>query len=63
MDRKDLVYRRSMYIRYGDNFVYLIEGAIYEVRVINDKIKTALLDFTGLEINGKYSQITIIVEA
>lgn len=53
MDRKDLEYKKSMYIRYGDDFVDLFEVAIYEARVIKDKLKTALLDLTGLELFNK----------
>lgn len=49
MDSKD--YRRSMYIRYAYDFIYLFEGPIAEARIIKNKIKEALHNLTGLELN------------
>ena len=42
MDAKYPGYRRSMYIRYADDFIYLLEGPITEARQIKEKIKTFL---------------------
>lgn len=58
MDTKDPNYRRSMYIRYADDFVYLFEGPIAEARVIKGEIKSALFKLTGLELNDEKTLIT-----
>ena len=58
MDINDPNYRRSMYIRYADDFVYLFEGPISEAKVIKEKIKEALLELTGLELNDAKTLIT-----
>ena len=58
MDTKDPNYRRSMYIRYADDFVYLFEGPIAEARVIKEEIKSALFKLTGLELNDEKTLIT-----
>lgn len=58
MDSKDPNYRRSMYIRYADDFVYLFEGPIAEAKEIKESIRTALLKLTGLELNEEKTIIT-----
>ena len=47
-----------MYLRYADDFIYLLEGPIAEAKVIKEKIKTALQDLTGLELNDEKTLIT-----
>jgi hypothetical protein len=58
MDSKDPNYRRSMYIRYADDFIYLFEGPIAEAKEIKEKIKEALSKMTGLELNEEKTLIT-----
>lgn len=58
MDVKDPNFRRSMYIRYADDFLYLFDGPISEAKIIKEKIKTALKDLTGLELNDEKTLIT-----
>jgi len=62
MDLKDPNYRRSMYIRYADDFVYLFEGPKTEAKVIKEKIKQALHKLTGLELNDEKTLITHLDE-
>jgi group II intron reverse transcriptase/maturase len=58
MDSRDPNYRRSMYIRYADDFVYLFEGPIAEAKIIKERIKDALHRLTGLELNDEKTLIT-----
>ena len=58
MDPKDPNYRRSMYIRYADDFVYLFEGPLAEAKAIKENIKNALHRLTGLELNEEKTLIT-----
>ena len=60
MDTKDPNYRRSLYIRYADDFVYLLEGPIAEAKTIKEEIKNALHKLTGLELNDEKTLITHI---
>lgn len=60
MDMIDPGYRRSMYIRYADDFVYLFEGPIAEAKMIKENIKSALHRLTGLELNDEKTLITHI---
>lgn len=60
MDLKDPNYRRSMYIRYADDFIYLLEGPLAEAKIIKEGIKKALLRLTGLELNEEKTIITHI---
>lgn len=62
MDSNDPNYRRSMYIRYADDFVYLFEGPIREAKIIKEKIKQALQKLTGLELNEEKTLITHLNE-
>jgi len=62
MDPNDPNYRRSMYIRYADDFVYLFEGPIAEAKNIKEKIKQALHKLTGLELNEEKTLITHLME-
>jgi group II intron reverse transcriptase/maturase len=62
MDNKDPGYRRSMYIRYADDFVFLFEGPISECKVIKEKIKSFLITQLGLELNDEKTVITHINE-
>ncbi|MCO6548809.1 MAG: group II intron reverse transcriptase domain-containing protein, partial [Gilliamella sp.] len=49
----DPYYRRSMYIRYADDFVYLFEGPRSEVLEIKQKLTKGLMEVCGLELNEK----------
>ena len=60
MDTNDPEYRRSMYIRYADDFVYLFEGPINEAQIIKEKIKKFLLENTGLVLNDEKTIISHI---
>jgi len=62
MDPNDPNYRRSMYRRYADDFVYLFEGPIAEAKIIKEKIKQALHKLTGLELNEEKTLITHLME-
>ena len=59
---KDNNYRRSMYIRYADDFVYLLEGPKAEALVVKERIKIFLHDNIGLELNDDKTIITHITE-
>lgn len=58
MDTQDPNYRRSMYIRYADDFVFLLEGPMAEAKEIKEKIKGFLNEHTGLELNDDKTLIT-----
>lgn len=60
MDLKDPNYRRSMYIRYADDFIYLLEGPLAEAKTIKEEIKKALFRLTGLELNEDKTLVTHI---
>lgn len=60
MDIQDPGYRRSMYIRYADDFVYLFEGPIKEAEQVKREIKTFLQENIGLELNDDKTIITHI---
>lgn len=62
MDPQDPNYRRSMYIRYADDFVYLFEGPLLEAKAIKENIKSALHRLTGLELNEEKTLITHLNE-
>jgi hypothetical protein len=62
MDNKDPGYRRSMYIRYADDFVFLFEGPFSECKIIKEKIKSLLITHLGLELNDEKTVITHINE-
>ena len=62
MDLQDPNYRRSMYIRYADDFVYLLEGPKVEAMTIKEMVKTFLKDNTGLELNDEKTIISNIRE-
>lgn len=51
MDTMDPGYRRSMYIRYADDFVILFEGPKNEALSIRDKVKDFLHNNVGLDLN------------
>lgn len=60
MDTRDPDFRRSMYIRYADDFVFLFEGPIKEAHVIKEKIKYFLSDVIGLELHDEKTIISHI---
>lgn len=62
MDLRDPNYRRSMYIRYADDFVYLFEGPLLEAKAIKENIRSALHRLTGLELNEDKTLITHLGE-
>lgn len=51
MDTKEPGYRRSMYIRYADDFVILFLGPKSEALNIRDKVKDFLHNNVGLDLN------------
>lgn len=55
-------YRRSMYIRYADDFVYLFEGPKSEATIIKEKIKVAMKTLTGLDLSDEKTEITEAVK-
>jgi retron-type reverse transcriptase len=61
-DMKDMNYRRSMFIRYADDFVFLLQGSKAEALVIKEDITNFLLKFTGLELNADKTLVTHITE-
>lgn len=61
MDVNDPGFRRSMFIRYADDFVYLFEGPYSETLVIKSKIKEFLKEI-GLELNDEKTIISHINE-
>jgi hypothetical protein len=58
MDPYDKDFRRTMYIRYADDFVILFEGPKSEIADIKEKIKTFLYEECGLELNTEKTVIT-----
>lgn len=62
MDVNDPNYRRSMFVRYADDFVYLFEGPHSEALEIKEKIKVYLADYLGLTLNDEKTIITHITE-
>jgi len=62
MDTHDPDYRRSMYVRYGDDFVFLVEGPKSEALEIKNKIKEVLKERTGLELNDEKTLVTHVSE-
>jgi group II intron reverse transcriptase/maturase len=62
MDTRDPNFRRSMYIRYADDFVYLFAGPKSEALIIRDKIKEFLIEHTGLELNVEKTLVTHLEE-
>lgn len=59
---KDHNYRRSMYVRYADDFVFLLEGTKAEALSIKEEIKTFLRDSIGLQLNEEKTLVTHISE-
>lgn len=59
MDLQDPNYRRSLYLRYADDFIYLLEGQVAEAKVIKEEIKNSLLNLTGLELNEEKPSLHI----
>lgn len=61
MDIKDPNYRRSMYLRYADDFFFfLFEGPIYEVNNIKFEIKNFLHNRLELELKDEKTVLTNI---
>lgn len=62
MDTRDPNFRRSMYIRYADDFVYLFEGPKEEAMIIRDRMKKFLIENTGLELNVEKTVVSHLNE-
>lgn len=62
MDTADPDYRRAMYVRYADDFVFLLEGPKEVAGKIKGRIKTFLMEELGLELNDQKTVITHIGE-
>lgn len=58
MDTNVPNYRRSMFIRYADDFIFLFEGPLKEAQSIKLKIKNFLLKETGFELNDEKTIVT-----
>nr|YP_009568394.1 hypothetical protein [Orbilia oligospora]QBL02024.1 hypothetical protein [Orbilia oligospora] len=61
MNRQDPLdpnFRRNMYIRYADDFIFLLEGPLTEAQWIKTEIKEFLYQHTGLELNTEKTIIT-----
>lgn len=56
----DPEFRRSMYIRFAYDFVFLLEGPRSEAVSIKEEIKSVLKEKTGLELNDEKTLITPI---
>nr|QBM09686.1 hypothetical protein [Dactylella sp.] len=61
-DPFDPNYRRNMYLRYADDFVFLLEGPKSEALVIKSQIKEFLSQHTGLELNDDKTLVTHLHE-
>lgn len=55
---KDQNYRRSMYVRYADDFVFLLEGQKAEALNIKEEIKLFLRNSLGLRLNDEKTLVT-----
>src|SRR5579871_6785364 len=55
-------FQRSLYIRYADDFVYLIAGTKKDAQNVKDKLTLFLKEKCGLELNDKKTIISNIVE-
>jgi len=62
MDPYDPNYRRAMYIRYADDFVFLLEGSKAEARKIKNSIRHYLVTNCGLELSKSKTLITNLKE-
>lgn len=62
MSLNDPEFRRAMYIRYADDFVFLLEGPKIEALAIRDTIKDFLKENIGLELNMMKTLITNLKE-
>ena len=62
MDIRDPGYRRSMFVRYADDFVFLLEGPKSEALNIKDIIKTFLINNVGFDYNDKKTLVSHIGE-
>lgn len=62
MDPNDPNFRRSMFIRYADDFVFLFEGPHSEAITIKKMIKIFLEEKLGLILNDEKTLITHIVK-
>lgn len=60
MDVLDPNFRRSMYIRYADDFVYLFEGPKKEALSIKQSINLFLRNQIGLELNTEKTIVSHI---
>lgn len=55
-------FRRSMYIRYADDFVYLFEGPRSEAIIIKQRLSTELLNTCGLELNENKTILSNMID-
>jgi hypothetical protein len=62
MNTSDPNYRRTMYVRYADDFVILYEGPKDATIRFKENIRNFLLTHTGLELNEQKTVITHINE-
>lgn len=62
MDTADPNYRRAMFVRYADDFVFLLESPKEVAGKIKERIKIFLMEELGLELNDQKTAITHIGE-
>lgn len=62
MCTNDPNFRRSMFIRYADDFVYLFEGPHSEALEIKGRVKKFLSDEIGLTLNDEKTIVTHITK-
>nr|QBM31539.1 hypothetical protein [Arthrobotrys musiformis] len=62
-DPLDPNYRRSLFLRYADDFVFLFEGPKHEAQLIKEKITKFLWNNTGLELHDEKTIITHLKES
>lgn len=62
MDPYDPNYRRAKYIRYADDFIFLLEGTKSEAILIREQIKSYLKEKCGLDLNIEKTIITNLTE-
>ena len=58
MDLYDRGFRRAMYIRYADDFVFLLEGTKLEALAIRESIRVILKEKCGLGLNMLKTDVT-----
>lgn len=61
-DHYDPNWRRTMFVRYADDFVILFEGPKSEALLIRDKVEAFLKESCGLELNMTKTHVTNLLD-